>query len=411
MDKIKTSLLIFIFAFILRGVPLGSPLWGISQDEISLIRGTTQLFSCTNEGDCFLPVSLFFFSWPKIFLTNTLQIILWARVITLTLGMVTLILSYLLFKKILKDSSLVFFALFTLVFCPQLVFLSKFVSPLALGLPLLLLSIYLMVKGLHYWQYLVFSQIFSGLALFSSAYALVPSLILLFLSIFLTLGKKKFIICLSAFFIFLVWFFFNKYSSFFLIKRSLVFFSEPGFINAINSSRGILREGGHFLLGKILYNKLYFSIFWLSNLFRQYSLANIFSLIEDSGNSTLFTVGPMLIVWFPFFVWGVLESFKYFSFKKAAILLLVLFLAGIPASLLSPRFNQDAFVFALFPMAIYLGIGLSGFFKKRGAIFILIMLFTLNFLITTFKVVLDFKQNVRLKNQKNYLSVIKGNFR
>lgn len=396
-------MVVLILSFCLRTIGLFSSYFGLSKDEALLLNHLSDktLTICENEGDCFLPVAAWFFRLPHFLGTADSQsIIYWGRLSVLILSCLTLLIAYRL------AGGEIF--LLVLAFSPQLVFLGRFFSPLGLGLPLFLAAFYLA------WRYrgggwlsifLTFSLI--AAALFSSLYLFLPSLFLLPLVIFLIFREKKkpflrFFSLLLAFLTLLAAFFLLHSTGFLVLKRALGFFNDIGFINAINASRGAEQNFGYPLLGRILFNKLYFFVFWLGNFLSQYSLARIFSLVESGGFSTLIANGPMLLIFAPFFVWGLFKSFNLLSQKRAFFWLGFLLVAGVSSSLLASSFNQDAFTLALFPIAFYVALGVKELMRKKLWKKIFLLLLVANLVISYFKIFNDFRRSESLPNRKLY---------
>ncbi len=415
--KLKTWLGVALVAALgLRLIGLFSPYFGLGGDEALLLRHLSDKTAviCENEGDCFLPLTVWFFRLPSFLGISGFQpIIYWGRLAALVFACLTLLISYELIKREeWKGDGLAKIFLLILAFTPQLVFLSRFFSPLAFGLPFFLAAFYL---ARHYQngKWWLISLIFSLIAttLFSSLYLFLPSCLLLLLTIFLLLKKEekpllKFFSCLFIVLIFLGVFFLLRASGFFILQRALGFFGDIGFINAINASRGIEQNFGHPWLGRILFNKLYFFLFWLGNFLEQYSLARIFALVESGGFSTLIANGPMLLILAPLFVWGLLKSFSWLSGKKAFAWLGLLFFSGISSSLLGSSFNQDAFVLALFPIAFYIALAIKEIMKKPVWKKLFLLLLAVNLVISYFKIFDDFQRSDLLPNQKLYFSLI-----
>lgn len=411
----KWLLALLVVSFILRAAGLFNPYFGLNQDEAVFLNHLSekQLLVCENEGDCFLPVATWFFRLPHFLgFGGYWPIVYWGRLVALLLNFFTLLIAYRLVKaeeREMKGLREVY--LLVLAFSPQLVFLGRFFTPLGLGLPFFLAAFYLLLFCRNRGWLSVFLTFFLiAAALFSSLYLFFPSVLLLFLAVFLTLSEKKKpalkIFSLSlAFLVFLAALFWQRSTDFLVLKRALGFFSDIGFINAINSSRGIEQNFGHPWLGRVLFNKLYFFLFWLGNFCGQYSLARIFSLVESGGLSSLIANGPMLLVLVPAFVWGLLKSFNLLPQKKAITWLGLLFLGGISSSLLTSTFNQDAFVLALFPIAFYVALGVVQLDKKPFWRKVFLFLLVVNLLVSYFKIFDDFRRSELLSNRKLYFSL------
>jgi len=417
LPQLKTWLgIALVTALGLRLIGLFSPYFGLSGDEALLLRHLSVKTAVIggNEGDCFLPLTAWFFRLPSFLGINGSQpIIYWGRFWVLILNCFSLFIIYCLMRFGEKDKKgLAEIFLLVLALTPQLVFLGRFFSPLGLGLPFLMAAFYLLLNNRNFcWLSVlgIFSLI--AAALFSSLYLFLPSLFLLLLAVFLILKREKkpflkFLACLLALVTLLAVFFLLRSSSFLILKRVFGFFGDIGFINAINASRGIEQNFGHPLLGRILFNKLYFFLFWLGNFLGQYSLARIFSLVENGGFSTLIANGPMLLILAPFFVWGFLKSFSLLSRKKAFAWLGLLFFGGISSSLLGSSFNQDAFVLALFPIAFYIALAIREIMKKPVWKKVFLVFLAVNLVVNYFKIFDDFRRSELLPNQKLYYSLI-----
>jgi len=404
-------IIFFVLFFCLRAVGLFSPYFGLSKDEALLLNHlpAQETVICENEGDCFLPFSAFVFRLPYFLgLKDSHRIIYWGRTISLLAGMIVLILGYRIVGFLTKKADWPLFFLLVLGLSPQFIFLSRFISPLGLGLPFFLGAIYFLLnQENNKWLYTLLFFLFWGVSWLTSLYLFLPSLFLLLFSLYSLGGakQKKFFWAIAFLFLGMtgfVWWQSSHIIDFLLLKKVFGFFSDIGFINAINSSRGNEIEFGHPLLARFLYNKLYFLIFWLSNFFGQYSLNKVFSLMEGTGASFLFDNTPMLLIFAPLFVWGLFKSFRLLSRRLAFFTLGFLLLAGISSSLLGSSFNQDAFTLVLLPIAFYISLALSEMAKKKSWLTIFGIFLVINCLISYFKIFDDFRRSDGLPNRKLY---------
>lgn len=359
---------LFFLAFLLRVWGVFSPSLGLGRAKSSLyaLQPSENFVACLKETDCFLPASYFLFRLP-LYLGLTPQVVFyWAKGLSLFLGLAFLFILFQITKKAFPGQKILpLLLLFVLAVNPQFVFLSCFPTSFGLGLTAFLAAFwFLLARPLSFFSVLGVA-FFSGLTLFSSAFLWLPSGLILAVLLYLTRKEKRhFLISIAlSFLLFSSWLWLNKQTDFLPLKSSLAFFSDIGFINAINASRGTEREFGFPFLARALYNKAYFLVFWLSHFLGQYRLSNLFSIIEPS-DSTLFLTKPMLLVFTPFFVWGFLSSFGLLSFPVSSILLLFLLLGGIPSSLASSFFYQLPFSLALIPIAFYTALGMTSILKK-----------------------------------------------
>lgn len=332
-------LFIFLIAFLIRFLGIFNPYFGVNKGEVIWFS--------------------FVSNWQVIYL---------GRFLALLLGLISLVFCFKIIKMLFpenKNRQLLF--LFVLAINPQFVFLSRFTTLLGLSFFFVVLAVYLLVRARqkHSWILCLLAFLFLFFSLFS-------------------------------------WFSFNRQVDFLPAWEPFGIFSDIGIINAINDSRGAEIEFGIQSIARLLYNKSYYFVFWLSSFVKQYSLNHIFSLVENNGTSLLFENTPMLLIFAPFFVFGFFKSFEILSYNKAFVLLIALVAGGLPSSLLSSSFVQDAFIFALLPISFYVVLGLEHIWKKKLWQNIFILLLIANILVSYYKIIDDFKRTEKLPNQRLY---------
>lgn len=164
--------------------------------------------------------------------------------------------------------------------------------------------------------------------------------------------------------------------------HKIYFLKDPGVTNSINASRGEEIKYGIPVLARPFFNKGYFIIYWFSQYLKQYALSNVFSLIEVSTPSSNFPGTPSLLVFAPFFAYGLISSFRLLQYKRAGWLFFFLLLTGVPASLLAPPLFQEAFSFSLLIISFYVSLGILRFVVNRRRLSLFLLFLALNLAVT-----------------------------
>jgi len=402
---------LLVIAFLGRGLFLFNRWFGISEYEFLLIN-QKGIFAplCHSRGDCFLPASLLLINLPRHLLRigGTIDVFYWERIMMLTLGMISLFslwkIASILFPK---QQLLQRLFLAVLAINPQFVFVNRFITPIGIAFSLAGLGSWLLLEGGKNERkrgWIAAGLLVLLMAMFSSLQAfLVVWLILLLITAGLKSKKVdvKTLVGVLAGSMFL-WLFYLYSHHLLTIRRIMPFLEDPGVINAINASRGTEINFGIPKLARILFNKGYYLIFWLARYWRQFSLSNIFSLVENSQSSLIIAAPPMLLFFAPFFVIGLFNSFRLMSRGKSWGLLAITLVLAIPTSFYQNFFHQDLFVFALLPISFYVALGLKLMEKKKAWKWFLASLLVVNVVISYYKINRDFFRSNRLINQELY---------
>lgn len=402
---------LLVIAFLGRGLFLFDRWFGINEYEFLLIN-QKGVFTplCHSQGDCFLPASLLLINLPRhlLSLVGATDVFCWGRILMLTLGMISLF-SLWKIASILFSRQQLLQRLFlaVLVINPQFVFVSRFITSTGIAFSLTGLGSWLLLEGGRNERkkgWTTAGLLALLMAMFSSLQAfLVVWSILLLITAGLKSKKVDVKILVGALMgSILLWLLYLRGYHLLTIKRIMPFLEDPGVINAINASRGTEINFGTPKLARILFNKSYYLMFWLARYWGQFSLGNIFSLVENSQSSLIIAAPPVLLFFAPFFVIGLFNSFRLMNRRKSWGLLAITLVLAIPTSFYRDPFYQDLFIFALLPISFYVALGLKLMEKKKAWKWFLVSLLMVNIVISYYKINRDFFRSNRLINQELY---------
>lgn len=405
----KRGILIILFlAILLRTAFVFSPYFGLNSYEKELLIGGLPSISCVFAADCGLP----FYSGLIKSLSSALRVnantalIFYGRGVSAVLGVVWIYLLYLVVRQKFSQKNSMLFLLICAI-TPQFVMMSRFYTPVSLSFPLFIVSFYFLQKwfnnkkttNLFAWILLFFFSCFSSL------HFAITAIFILYIYFFLLTNKTKKIPFLLLVLVSAGWFFFSWHSTLLASNKIAPVISDPGVINAINASRGVQQGVSGSLVAKLLFNKSYFLVYWFSLFVKQYSLDNIFSLVEPSSSSLIFDAGPMLVLFVPFFVYGLLTSFKRTKIKPEKLFVLFLF-SGSTTAVLSLSFYQDLFLIPLVLIVFYSSLGAVRLIKTKSRAVVFAFFLLINMIFSYYHIANGFFRSDRLENKQNYQEVM-----
>jgi hypothetical protein len=405
--KKRITAIIFLLAVIVRFGYIFSTNFGVGEYEKELIVNSGSSIVCVFGTDCGLPVFSGLVKLANFFGTSAFDaVVYWGRLISAFLGIGWVWLGYRLVNRHFNSKIGLLFLLIA-SFSPQFVFMSRFYTPVSLSFPLFAASFYFLIKWfdnkmtkhLIFWIVLFLASIFSSLHLAISAFVV--------LIIFLLVKKdnQKTIPLYIVFICLFFWLIFASNNGLLSVVKIAPLFADPGVINGINSSRGIQLSLGESPVAKILFNKGYSAIYWFSVYLKQFAFNNIFSLVEPSRSSLIIDSSPMLLIFAPFYILGLIKSFKMVTQKKAALILVIFLLSAVSCSFFSLAFYQDLFLFPLVFITFYSALGLANWLKGARVV-IFAFLFVVSITISYFNILNGFNRSERLPNKANYQEVV-----
>lgn len=227
---------------------------------------------------------------------------------------------------------------------------------------------------------IAFNPLFISLIIRSPLLAFGAIFFLMFLNTYFSYldkrNQKKLLISICLFLVSIVILFIQIYQS----KTLFPFIKDPGVINAINASRGTEIKNNNPLLGKVLYNKSFYIFYWLKLYLKQFSLDNLFGLAESISSTHSLNTLPLLLVYVPFFVSGLFNSFKELPKSKAKFLFISLLVTGILSSF--TRYTPLFLAYLIIIVLIYTGLGIARLINNRTKRIIFTLFFMINFLIS-----------------------------
>ena len=167
------------------------------------------------------------------------------------------------------------------------------------------------------------------------------------------------------------------------------FFSDPGVINAINSTRGDQLKFSSEIIAKLLFNKSHYFVFWFSQFIKQYSFSNLFSLTGDVKDK-VFPTTPFLLVFAPFFAYGLVRSFGKLKLKKAMALTVLMLIGGVASSFSNNMMDYNLLSFSFPLVAVFIALGINWLIRSKKSAYIFLFFICLNFAITFYKIFLDY---------------------
>lgn len=376
--SLKKLLIIFLFllALFFRFWQFGKVPPGLSRDEASqgytaysLLQtgqdeyGNSWPLSIKSFGDWKMPVYVYA-NLPFVALFGLQNWVV--RLPTALAGILTIIITYLLSKKIL-NKKLALLATLTLAFLPWHLHFSRYGHEANLGLLFLIAAILFFFKGLKKASFFLISAFFFGLTLYSYyAYFIFTPLFLIGLTwLYLPELKKNKKIALISLTIFLVLasIIFRATFSGAKVKSSISFLTDPVVIHSqIEIPRNKI---GNPFLGRLIYNKVTVFIRLFSQKYLAAFLPN-FLAIEGGLHPLHNFPGLANIFWwqYPLFLFGLTILLK--QKRKASFLLLWwLLISPIGSSLTKDAPNSGRVSMMIIPLAILISLGLVSFIKKR----------------------------------------------
>lgn len=305
------------------------------------------------------------------------------------LGGISVLFFYLFVKNIFPGNikvilwSSLFFAI-----NPWGVFLSRTASGEVIGLSLIIIGTYFIVKSKNISSTLL-GSIFLAISCYStkSSWIFLP-IFLCFLILFLkhtplSISRKNIVISL---FTILIISFPIIYSYFRLpaVKQSFLendfnIFSDVGIINGVNQMRGNEILFGNQLLGKLFYNKTIYVSKLAENLLRHLTPRFFFASGDQNPLHGFSNFGPIFSILLPIVVIGIIFMIKKEN-KHFILFSLILIAAVFPSVFTSRGPDQLRFLFSFPVVMIFAGYGMTYLSKKLIYIFILLLLFNVLFI-------------------------------
>lgn len=255
---------------------------------------------------------------------------------------------------------------------PWGVWLSRVVSHEILAFTLIIWGVYFLLDRNRMAYLGAFLLI---LALLSSKVSifLIPGLLLV---LFFYQVKVKVLVPVLFGWIAVLFLLFTTLDGFLDIKTNdFSLFNEVGYTNSINTLRGNEIYGGNPILGKLFFNKSFYLVKILDNFLSQLDPSYIFARGDTNSLHGISNFGPILLVFFPFFIYGVWTVCNSRFQKNTFLILSWLILATLPALFLVHPLQTNKFLLALYPLGLIIGLGL----QKVGRLVFLFFLVFLSF--------------------------------
>lgn len=340
MKKIrKTTLLLLLIlsvGAILRFYRLGDVPFGFHRDEAFLgYNAYSILLTGKDINGNFLPLHLksflyspalySYFSTPFIFLFGLS--VFSVRFASFLFGSLTIFMTYLLVKELIKKESLALFASFLLAVSPWHINLSRTATENTIVVFFISLGVFLYLKSLrknNMWILLFsFASFFIALFLYQAPRVFLPFFMPLLFFLYLP-NRKKMILSCYAFFsiicLILIFIFLSKDLS--LRIRTVSIFSTQGSQIVLEDqirTDGVM--GAPFILTRLFHNKvIIYTQQFLKNYFSHYSYQFLFSEDGLPDRYRIPFVGLLYIVEFPLLLFGVFKLLT--THRRLAIFLL-----------------------------------------------------------------------------------------
>lgn len=387
----KYFLLIILIASVLRILYLGQIPKGLSFKEATLGWRAQNLISSgkdeygrefpfifSNWQDLEMPLPTYI-SAPFVMFDQTNVFLL--RLPFALAGILSVVGAVLLVNRIYPNNlKLAYLTGFVMAVNPWGIVLSRTVSPEILAFCFLVWGIYFFLdnkKSFIGILLLIFSLLSSKLAFF------IVFPLLLYLCLFRKTLKINWsqilpIFLVSLFLVFLLIRTPGGKQSFFDNDFSL--FKQTTIIDNINLQRGELGNFGPAFINGILFNKSYFLIKVLENLMSALRPSYFFSFDNGSPSSSYNSFSPLLLVFLPFFIFGLV---RYLKDRRFSLLNTWLALSFIPIIFIAEKPTIDRLVFALLPLSFLIALGLDQINSKKWKI-VIIFLVVINLSILTY---------------------------
>lgn len=229
-------------------------------------------------------------------------------------------------------------------------------------------------------------RMFFGVLLFASTF------LISYVSIFFSLGLLA-LLCLKTnlrmpTYLLIVLFLLFSFSVFgawhegvYFSGKYLSLFREIGYINHINELRGQESAFGYAPFGKLFFNKSYFLLLAVDNFLRHFNPSYLFA---RGGSLNPAYVGPVFIVFLPFFLLGLKKALGLVKEKSPQVIILWWLLAALPGIFLGNAPQDNIYIMALFPISVVTAFGLLSL--KKRAVLIFICFLIINMAVVTFQI-------------------------
>lgn len=377
----KLILFIIMVAILLRFSFLGSIPSGLHYQEANIgWRAQNLLYTGKDEFGRYLP--LFFYNWKDVELPLTTYLtvpfllfskeILFLRLPFAIVGVFFVIGGMLLTRKLfIKEQSLYLYVGLILAIAPWSWYSSRTVSPQMLSITLLVCGLYfLFLKG---WK------IYLGL-FFVVLTFLANKISLFFIPIFLGYffikhRQFKFILILGVFYFWILIALMSSHGGLQSLKdNDFSIFKDASFINNINLVRGEDLESNFPFHGNIFYNKAHLIIKILGNSLSLFNPRFIFASGDGNLLNSPKSFGLIPIVFFPFLLIG-LYKFSQLKSESKSLIVLWFICSTLPCIFLLQGVNSSRYIFALYPLSLFIALGLSSIKNKYllSVVFVLII--------------------------------------
>jgi len=367
-------LVIFFIAVFLRLFNITNIPPGANRDEASIGYTAYSLLKTGNDeygrhlpisfqsfGDWKLPLYIYMVvPMVKLFGLSELAV----RLPSALFGIFSVVLTFILAKKLFKNNLLALIAMFLTAISPWHLHLSRVESEANVAVFLILFSTILLLESFKEKRWFIIPSL-AGFALTYYTYAgnyifttlLLPGIFLLYKN--KLLSNKFFKIGIIVFFILL---FFISYQTLFSANRTklsgISIFSDPSILNTqIETPR--TDHGNEIIAGSFLHNRYILGIERFSeNFLKSYSPDFLFIKGGENKAHNISNFGNMYLIEAPFLILGIIMLFIYRKKTESRLMLLWFLIAPIAASITkdAPHTNRMFSIFPALPIVVSLGL-------------------------------------------------------
>ena len=255
-------------------------------------------------------------------------------------GVLAVLFTYLLVKKIFKKDSLAILSAFFLAISPWHIFLSRPAFEANLASFLVIAGVYFFLRGLEKKWFLPLSILFLGLSVhtYNSARIFIPLMMILLtflyhdsLKIWWKKRKKELILSFAILGLFFIPLLISFVSPSGWARYKWVSILDQGAINRINMARSLTRLPKP--LPRLVYNKAtYFTVNYVKNYFSNLSLRYLFLKGGSNYQYNIPGQGVIFPIQAPFILLGLYWLFKNWRLKESRLVLFWWLLAIVPAA-------------------------------------------------------------------------------
>ncbi|MBI2021601.1 hypothetical protein HYS93_01810, partial [Candidatus Daviesbacteria bacterium] len=184
-------------------------------------------------------------------------------------------------------------------------------------------------------------------------------------------------------------------------ENDLSLFYKSDFLANVNLLRGQEREKGNKYLGTIFFNKSYYLTKIVENFLSYINPSFLFTRGDSQSLQNPSNFGPILLIFFPFTVIGLILAWQNFSIGVLFIFILLL-VSTLPGVFLSMAPQTNRFLPGLFAISIFSSFSLIKV-KRAWLKILLVLLITLNFSLVVFDILAKEKNRSYLTwQEENY---------